>query len=321
MEQDLNWKTPEDLPISPPEKLTHRIIPNNLSADVVEKCIDDLIPRGGKKLDQITVSLEDYLSRVAMLNRKIQGVKYRKSCWDRITDEHLVKFEKMDHKSPKKNIEGVIPKSGKMTYTFSLRDIRLENEFEVLVYSVHSSITMLTRLISAFLSGKTDLHSHSKLQKSLNTTEDWPVLSAIVNKACHEWIDDLTERRDAATHYVSLTATSSVTIETDKSSGTKVQRNRVSIPKQPLKFVSVWWDDIPVLGGTLHSSTMVTNNDGSIIEAHGFFDVRGDLLVRRNANLPELPELIDGRKYTYNLIRNYENYIVEIASELAKKIC
>ncbi len=312
----MNWKTHEDLPVNPPEKLSHSIIHNDRPADIVEKCIDDLIPRGGKKPNQIAVSLEDYLSRVAMLSRKIQGVRHRKSCWDRITDEHLVRFDKMDHK-----IEGGIPKNVKTTYTFSLRDTRLENEFEVLIYSVRSSLTMLVRLISAFLRGKTDLHSHSKLQESLNTTGDWPALSAIVIKASYEWIDDLTKRRDAATHYVALTVTSSSTIESDKSNGIKDQRNRVSIPKQPLKFVSVWWDDIPVLGGTSQTSIAVTNDDGYIIEAHGLFDGTGNLLVRRNANLPELPELIDGREYSDNLMRNYENYIVEVASELKTKIC
>jgi len=320
-ERDLNWKIPEDLPVNPPEKLSHSIIHNDKSADIVEKCIDDLIPRGGKKPNQIAVSLEDYLSWVAMFNRKIKGVRHRKSCWDRITDEHLVKFEKMDHKSPKKDIKGVIPKKGKMTYTFSLRDIRLENEFEVLIYSVRSSLTMLTRLISAFLKSKTDLHSHSNLQKSLNTAKNWPALSAIVNEACHDWIDDLTKRRDAATHYVALTATSSLTIESERSNVIKVQRNTVSIPKQPLKFVSVWWDDIPVLGWASHSSTAVTNDDGNIIEAHGLFDGTGNLLVRRNTSLPELPELIDGREYCDNLMRNYENYFVKVASELKTKIC
>lgn len=76
MERDLNWKNPEDLPVNPPENLTNRIIHNDLSTDIVEKCLDDLIPRGGRKPNQIAVSLEDYLSRIAMLNRKIRGVKH-----------------------------------------------------------------------------------------------------------------------------------------------------------------------------------------------------------------------------------------------------
>lgn len=217
-------------------------------------------------------------------------------------------------------MEGVIPKKWEMTYTFSLRDIRLENEFEVLIYSVRSSLTMLTRLISAFLKGKTDLHSHSKLQKILNSSDDWPVLSAIVNEACHNWINDLTKRRDAATHYVALTATSSLSIKIEKPNVTNVQKNTVSIPKQPLKFVEIWWDDIPVLGGTLHSSTTVTNNDGNIIEAHGLFDGAGNLLVRRNTKPSELPELIDGREYCNNLIKSYEEYFVKVASELKTKM-
>ena len=319
-EHDLNWKIPEDLPVNPPKKLSHSINYNDQSADFVAKAIDDLIPRGGKKPNQIAVSLEEYLSRLSMLNRKIKGVGHRKNCWDRIANEHLVKFEKMNHESSKENTEGVIPKKSKMTYKFSLRDIRLENEFEVLIYSLRSSLTMLTRLISSFLKGQTDLHSHSKLKKSLNTPEKWPRLSAIVNEACYDWVDDLTERRDAATHYVALTATSDLAIESDESNVIKIQRNTVSIPKEPLKYVSVWWDDIPALGGASHSSTAVTNDDGSIIEANGLFDATGNLLVRRNAKLPELPELIDGRKYCDNLMKNYKNYIVRVSSELKAKI-
>lgn len=317
----MNWKIPKDLPMNPPKKLSHCINYNDQSADSMAKAIDNLIPRGGKKPNKIAVSLEEYLSRVAMLNRKINGVRHRKNCWDRIANEHLVKFEKMNHESSKENTEGVIPKKGKMTYKFSLRDIRLENEFEVLIYSVRSSLTMLTRLISAFLKGQTDLHSHSKLNKSLNTPEKWPGLSAIVNEACYDWIDDLTDRRDAATHYVALTATSYLAIESDESNAIKIQRNTVSLPKEPLKYVSVWWDDIPALGGASHSSTAVTNDDGNIIEAHGLFDATGNLLVRRNTKLPELPALNDGMEYCDNLMRNYENYIVKVASELKTKIC
>ena len=256
-----------------------------------------------------------------MFNRKIKGVMHRKSCWDRITKEHLLKFEKMVQKNSNKNIEGLIPRKGKMTCTFSIRDIRLENEFEVLIYSVRSSLTILTRVIAAFLKGKSDLHSHSKLRESLIKTQNWPKLSAIVNKACHEWIDDLTNRRDTATHYVALTATSSSTIEIEDSNAIKVQTNRVSIPKQPLKYVSVWWDDIPVLGGASHSSTSVTNPDGNIIEAHGLFDGTGNLLVRRNTHLPKLPELIDGKEYCNNILRTCEDYFVKVASELKTRIC
>ena len=316
----MDWKISEELPVGPPVKLSNSINYSDQSADFMAKGIDALIPRGGGKPNQIAVSLEEYLSRVAMFSRKIKGVMHRKNCWDRITKEHLVKFENMNYESSKENTEGVIPKKGKMTYKFSLRDIRLENEFEVLIYSVRSSLTMLTKVISAFLKGQTTLHSHSKLKKNLSTTDKWPELSALVNEACNEWIDNLTERRDAATHYVALTATSDLAIESDKSNVIKVQRNTVSILKQPLKFVSVWWDDIPALGGASHASTTVTHDDGSIIEAHELFDATGNLLARRNAKRPELPEVIDGREYVDSLMRNYENYIVKVASELKTKI-
>ena len=60
----MRWKTPEELPVNPPEKLSHGIIDNDQSADIIEKCMDNLVPRGGKKPNQIAVSLEDYISKV-----------------------------------------------------------------------------------------------------------------------------------------------------------------------------------------------------------------------------------------------------------------
>ena len=313
------WKTPEDIPIEPFRKSAKGIMHNDLSVNGIEECIDKLIPRGGEKPDQIFVSLEEYLSRISMFYRKVQGVKYRKECWDTIIKNHLDKFNKKDHRRIKNQDEEIIQKNAKMYSSFGLRDIKLENEFEVLIYSICNSLSMLAKLISAFRRGEIDLHSHSKLQNNLNKNNDWPSLSAVVNKACHEWIDDLTMRRDAATHYVALTTISSVTTEIDKSNVKENQRNRVSIPKQPLKYISVWWDNIPVLGGASQSSRSLECNDGNRIEAHCLFDAENNLLVRRNSNLPELPELIDGGEYVESLIKNYENYIKKIASELSRR--
>ena len=63
----MNWKTNEDLPLKPPYTLIDKVASNDLSPNIVEKSLDALIPRGGSKPDKIAVSLEEYLSRIAML--------------------------------------------------------------------------------------------------------------------------------------------------------------------------------------------------------------------------------------------------------------
>ena len=178
--------------------------------DAFEKHLDDLIPRGGNKPDCLHISLEDYISRVAMLARKISGLKHRKQCWDSTTSDHLLNFKGMTDKLYLKNRKtDKEPQNKKIEHVFHLRDTRLENEFEVFIYSLRSSLTILTKLIASFLAGRTTIHSHSKLRENLCKKKDWPSLENLINQACESWIIELTDRRDAATHYVALTATSS----------------------------------------------------------------------------------------------------------------
>lgn len=214
-------------------------------------------------------------------------------------------------------------KNIKLVYSFHLRDTRLENEFEVFIYSLRNTLTMTTKLISSFLSGRTSIHSHSKLRENLNKTGDWPILVELIHLACENWIDELTDRRDAATHYVALTATSSLSSEFQKPNDHKTQQNTVSIPKKPLKYVSLWWDHIPTIGGTSTTSSTITNSDGDSIEKiekYELFDNEENLLVTRECKPPDIPESIDGIKYCNDLMQNFASYFIEISSELIAKL-
>ena len=70
-----------------------------LTEEKINKLLDSLVPRGEKQRPSLHVSIEEYLSRLANLNRKLIEVKYRMECWERISSEHTQRFKKISKSS------------------------------------------------------------------------------------------------------------------------------------------------------------------------------------------------------------------------------
>ena len=277
--------------------------------------LDNLVPRGGIKPTTIYVSLEDYLSRLANFNRKIAGTHYRINCWEKICNENQVEFEKRLNST--NSLDAFTRTDLKVaTISSSSRDSRLENEFEMLLYSMTSTLSSLTRIVVCFLEGSTQVHSHSSLSKILLKYPDFIQSHTIVLNACNLWADELTTRRDASTHYIALSATSF--IQHSKSELNTIEKSfcQIQIPKYPTKYNSLWEDELPTLGGS--SFSKITYDTGD--EINELKDFNGVTVVRRERPLEKRPEFIEAQEYVKNLSSYFEEYIKNILSSLVPKI-
>jgi hypothetical protein len=275
----------------------------------LDELLDVLVPRGGTQPSYLCVSLEDYLSRLAVLSRKIDGVRHRKEQWDKIVDEHLSKFQ--DLKSEWQKLSNKVPELNGFL-SCGLRNIRVENEFEVILYSICGTLSALTKVIATFLKGNERMHSHSRLPSVL-LHHDWGSLADIVSKALYEWIEDVVCRRDAATHYVALTAESMLGYPMRGNTSQKPDILGVAITRKPIKYVPLWLDNVPVIGGTSTLSTFASDNSWMIKDIR---DTNDQLILQRSGEPPLLPEMIDGREYINVTVRRLEDYIADVLREL-----
>lgn len=274
--------------------------------------LDNLILRGGTIPAGIYESHEEYLSRLAILNRKLQGVMHRVDTWQKISEEHLALFNK---KVNEMNPINQPSSKGINTFRFSLRDIKVENEFEALLYSISNALSALTRVIACFFENATDFHSHSKLGSRLQKLAGFEKTGQLVDQAYKSWATELTNRRDTATHYIALTATSSfkATIGTTDHNTIKTH---IGITKQPIRFSSLWQDELPTIGGSQRISFKYENGD----EIHEIKDNSDNLIVRRTAKLQDDPELINGSEYIKETYEKFSQYVVHILESLKERI-
>jgi hypothetical protein len=277
--------------------------------------LDKLIPRGGDKPTIIQISFEEYLSRLSNFNRKFTGLMYRMECWDKLCKNHKEKFDKgLVSQLLRQSVEE--SKFKKTTMSYSLRDIKLENEFEAVLYSMTSVLNVLTKIVACFLEGSTQIHSHTKLPSTLLKRKDFEQLHIIVSNAANAWGRQLTERRDAATHYIALSITS--TVSHSKSDNVLLTNNelKIGIPKTSTKYNSLWEDDLPTYGASEHVATKY--DTGS--EIHELNDSDGNLIVKRESHLPDKPELIDGENYIQDLYNGIKIYIKDVFTWLSIKL-
>ncbi len=280
----------------------------------IAQALDAIVPRGGTKPRCVHISLEDYLSRVANLHRKLQGAKYRRERWDALARKHVNKFRRLS-----KSVKTQIPTQPRdsMSSEFTLGDIRLENEFEVLLYSVSSSLSALTRVVASFLPGSAEQHSHSRLERVLQETAGFERLFALVSKANSSWVNDLKDRRDAASHYVALSLKSTI-VRSSSGSNAKQTITQIAIPESPQRFVSVWEDSLPTIGGTSHVTTSIKNAK-SLVVTHELFDGVGTIVLRRDVPLQPRSKLVDGGRYVERTYDTFEDYILAVLLVLEKR--
>lgn len=282
----------------------------------IKLIIDKLVPRGGGKPLTIHVSLEEYLSRLANFNRKITGTYYRIDSWKKLFEENKIVFEKQ-MKSMDDRDSFTSGKSEKSFKTFSFRDAGLENEFEVLLYSMTSTLSSLTRIVVCFLEGSTQSHSHSKLPNILSKYPDFNKSYSLVVDACKLWTDELTKRRDAATHYIALSASSFIKHSKSELDTIDKTFSHLQIIKYPEKYNSLWDDELPTLGGSSQSHGFDSKNGSQI---HELMDLNGVIVVRREQPLEEKPEFIECEEYLQKLCFNFEQYVKNVLSSLIPKI-
>jgi len=177
---------------------------------------------------------------------------------------------------------------------------------------------VLTRVVAAFLKGNVTLHSHSHVEAVLREHPGWVILADVVKRARQDWADDMTVRRDRGTHYVALSAASRT--EQKVREGQELMSTvEIGIPLNPRHGLSVWWDEVPVVGGTSIGSLGITHDDGTSCSAHAAYDPDGRLILARRGALPEQPEMQDGLQYIERLHRQFEDHIVAVTGILWKR--
>jgi hypothetical protein len=75
-------------------------------------------------------------------------------------------------------------------------------------FASRSALDMLARFVAAHISGTDGLHSYRKLVQAIHGSIVGVKILPLVEEAWGDWAADLTERRDAAGHYVALVGAS-----------------------------------------------------------------------------------------------------------------
>lgn len=314
---------PEEIIFAPP-KFDKESYANYLElASNIDLIFDQLIPRNSVSNPKIVIDIEEYLSRLSTLKRKYLGSIYRYEVWQDVVNIHKQNLEKHIKSVPEENEEKEITEYGNYSigFSLSLRDLKVENEFESYLSTVSSLFNVLARFISSLLKGSERCHSLSKIHKITKDKAGFKKLSKLIENAKNNWIDDLKIRRDSTTHYVMVSAHSKYNLR-ENSGGKKESTVIVGIPRLPTKgkSIPVWLEDIPVIGGQRQCSTMIKINEDSEIEAHEFFDVLGRSILRHNEKINTKFDLIDGEKYVCNIRNNLERFICEILMNLFRKV-
>jgi len=273
--------------------------------------MDKLVPRGGKAPACLHVTLEEYLARVANLYLKIDGVHHRLETWVKICEEHILRFDKdrLSWLNMRHDGDSVV---SNLVLAYEYADRRLANEFEMFLYSVSSALTVLTRIVAAFLKGATDSKSHNKLVEVLTEYPDFELLRKSVQDNNRNWIREMKERRDAATHYIGLSIRSiSRKTKDDEVSG-EGYLVKVAIPKIASKKTnSVWDEDLPVVGGTQKKGVRFNNEQ----EVNGLFDPNDKLILIKETVFEKI-EMIDGVDYVDGMYKEFRDYTVEVVDIL-----
>ena len=134
----------------------------------------------------------------------------------------------------------------------------------------------MTWIIGCFLKGSTPFHSHSGLSSVLSKYPDFNQTYKIAVDACNLWVEELTKRRDAATHYIALSVTSFIQHTRNDSNTIEKKVSQIQIPKYPTKYNSLWEDELPTLGGSSYSR--LVHDDGK--EMNELKDLNGITIVK-----------------------------------------
>jgi hypothetical protein len=123
----------------------------------VDWAIDRMVPRDDAMWGEIEVSREEYLARLASLRCKFHSVRHRKEQWSLFATRARETFEAMVERGVG---EGDLPAGGVTVSGFSTTDMRVDAEFEAMLFAVRSGLDTLARVIGAFLSGHRELKSY-----------------------------------------------------------------------------------------------------------------------------------------------------------------
>lgn len=303
------WSKPEELPLRPPG--AHLTVGPSEETSV-DRALRILIPRDGVKPGlPAVVTDEEYLARLASVGRKYHHVRYRLERWDWIVSQARSAFDAIDRTPP--SWKG-LPDNATAGSAFSVADLRLDAELEAMLFALRGGLDVLARLVAAHVPGIEGVHSYRRLCSALEGKALSSALSPLIERAWTDWVADLTERRDAAGHYVALVVRSEVRHQTSGDGGTSSEESFVAIPELGSRAsISIWHSGLP-----LHTQTAATavTRGASTIEAHGMFDDMGRLIVRRNGPLPQLPPMIDGDLYVRSAVAKLENHLCRVLGVL-----
>lgn len=323
------YKKPEEIKFTPQQVDDESYLRYFESASEIDRRCDQLVPRNDVPNPEIIIQKGEYLSRISSLKRKYLGVQYRYEKWEKVVGAHKKSFHESVRNWRKHEGDAQELQDSKYSSRTSLsrgfglsgRDLKVENEFEVFVSSVVSLSSVLARFIASFLKGSESSHSISKIESILKDKPSFKELYNVVLAANKNWLNELKTRRDSSTHYIMLSALSKYSYW-QESSGEFENIVIVGIPRNPTKgkSVSMWNEDIPVIGGQRDHSWSIKIGEDIEIEAHEIFDIRGRSLFRHNGKLPNNLSLIDGETYLHDVNKYLDAFIIEVLAILSKKV-
>jgi hypothetical protein len=275
--------------------------------------IDKNIPRSTDDQPEIHIKPSMYLARLSNLRAKFDSVTYRKEQWEKSITEFKENYEK-HCLTPKLNKEMNLPEGAIATINHEYKDTRIENEFEMLAYSFGCALTSLTSVITSFLSGKHQVHSHTKLLKILKD-KGYGNLLEIVECNTNDWTAELKIRRDTATHHSTLSLKSNNEHVFKDNKIISTSELFLGIPKFPNKLKSLWEYDIPLADGTNYKSKTIGGNEEIKI-----YDNKGQLVFEDILIPVNNEDLIEGREYIDTIYLKLEIYIVDVLKELNNKL-
>jgi len=320
------YNKPKEITITPPKTNDEFYLMYLESSSGIDRLFDQLVPRNNVRNSKIVIEKQEYLSRLSTLKRKYLGVEYRYENWRKVVEVHNEEFK--DLKERFRNLEKLDKEERELENTrysrssgFAKRDLKVENEFEVFISSVSSLLDVLVRFIASFLKGSESCHSISKIEKILKNKQGFKKIYNIISVANKKWLNELKVRRDSSTHYIMISAHSKYSY-TQELSEEYEKTIKIGIPQYPIKgkSVSIWDEDIPVIGGHRMGSCNLKTNEENEIEEHEIFDATGRSIYRYNGRLYNEQDLIDGETYLKNIMKNLDAFIFIILRQLSKKV-
>lgn len=288
-------------------------------AEMLMQELDLAVPRKDSSSPSYKTSFDEFIGRLSTFHSKVLSVLYRFEKWNerkcrmlkRMEDENISMLHQQGLlTSDKIDFPGKVKGTGFST-SMTFLDNGLNSEYEALLFAVRSALDSTSRLISSTIPGMSSCHSFRKLKDC--KLEVIP-LGLTLTKAWEEWAEDLTTRRDRATHYTAMWCTSVMTYEhipDTKDSVFSVKKLQV-LKDISRTAISIWHQpNIPLQGNMRTQSIAFVDDQNQTHQLHMLLDGDGHIIAEQFGDLPTLPEKVDADDLVFKYVHGFLNVALD----------